>query len=211
MEKNEIITSKKEQAENTKQRLLDSARLLFAENGYSGTSVRSINRRIGLADGLLYHYFPGGKKEIFQAIVTQNFQKIKEEILKENYNNPKNLSLEEVMITAFHNFTKTVKDNIDIIRIVIKENDAAQFLPKENIVEIINFMRRKIVAFLTLKSKEGELKSFDFESAANSVLCGLVNYILISAMNLNEDDNTEKEKAINIIKYNVSLWKKNVK
>lgn len=211
MEKNEIITSKKEQAENTKQRLLDSARLLFAENGYSGTSVRSINRRIGLADGLLYHYFPGGKKEIFQAIVTQNFQKIKEEILKENYNNPKNLSLEEVMITAFHNFTKTVKDNIDIIRIVIKENDAAQFLPKENIVEIINFMRRKIVAFLTLKSKDGELKSFDFESAANSVLCGLVNYILISAMNLNEDDNTEKEKAINIIKYNVSLWKKNVK
>lgn len=38
---------------------------LFAENGYEGTPVRAINRKAGLADGLLYHYFSDGKKEWF--------------------------------------------------------------------------------------------------------------------------------------------------
>lgn len=207
MEKTDISNSKKIQAENTKQRLLDSARLLFAENGYSGTSVRSINRKIGLADGILYHYFPGGKKEIFQAIVIQNFRKIKEEILNKSYESSKNLPLEEVMITEFHSFAKTVDNNIDIIRIIIKENDAAQFLSKENIYELIGCVRKKLAAFLAARSKEGEIKSLDFESAANTVLAGLINYILITAMNLNDSDNEDKEKAIKIIKYNVNLWK----
>ena len=48
---------RQEQAAETKQKLLDSARKLFAERGFSGTPVRSINRSVGLADGLLYHYF----------------------------------------------------------------------------------------------------------------------------------------------------------
>lgn len=65
-----------EQAAATRQKLLESAQKLFAENGYQGTPVRAINRNADLADGLLYHYFPGGKKEIFQAVVEKNVKQI---------------------------------------------------------------------------------------------------------------------------------------
>ena len=46
---------RQEQAAATRRKLLDSAGKLFAQNGYKGTSVRSINRNVGVADGLLYH------------------------------------------------------------------------------------------------------------------------------------------------------------
>ena len=58
---------RQEQAAATRQKLLTSAQHLFAQNGYKGTTVRMINRSVDLADGLLYHYFPGGKKEIFRS------------------------------------------------------------------------------------------------------------------------------------------------
>ena len=59
---------RQEQAAATRQKLLTSAQHLFAQNGYKGTTVRMINRSVDLADGLLYHYFPGGKKEIFKEL-----------------------------------------------------------------------------------------------------------------------------------------------
>ena len=57
------------QAAETREKLFISARSLFAKKGYKGTSVREINRNVGLADGLLYHYYPGGKAEIFRTVL----------------------------------------------------------------------------------------------------------------------------------------------
>ena len=63
-------------AAETRSKLLESAQKMFAEKGYKGTSVRMINRSIGLADGILYHYFPGGKKEIFKAVLRNHITQI---------------------------------------------------------------------------------------------------------------------------------------
>ena len=71
---------RQEQAAATRQKLLTSAQHLFAQNGYKGTTVRMINRSVDLADGLLYHYFPGGKKEIFKEVITGNMQEMFQEL-----------------------------------------------------------------------------------------------------------------------------------
>lgn len=55
--------TRSEQAVETRQCLLDTAKKLFATNGYTLTSVRSINRELSMSDGILYHYFPGGKRK----------------------------------------------------------------------------------------------------------------------------------------------------
>lgn len=204
MPKNSI---RKEQAENTKQRLLDSARLLFAENGYKGTSVRSINRRLNLADGLLYHYFPGGKKEIFQAIVTQNFCKVSEEIQKKRYENCKDTPLEKILEEGFLQFTEIIEENIDIIRIILKNNDVAEFISKENITAIMNCNKKYFAEFLKSRAEAGEIGAFDFDSAADALLAELINYVIIKAVDLPSAD-LSTEKAKKIIKYNVDLWKK---
>lgn len=57
-----------EQAEASRAALVASARACFAEHGYDATTVAEVLRRAGMARGALYHYFPGGKDELFAAV-----------------------------------------------------------------------------------------------------------------------------------------------
>ncbi len=44
---------------------------LFRELGYAGTSLTQITERTGLGKGSLYHFFPGGKEEMAQAVLDE--------------------------------------------------------------------------------------------------------------------------------------------
>lgn len=43
---------------------------VFREYGYEGASLKRIETRCGLGKGSLYHFFPGGKKEMAEAVLT---------------------------------------------------------------------------------------------------------------------------------------------
>jgi AcrR family transcriptional regulator len=60
--------SRKEQAAASRAGLVEAARRSFTELGYEKTTVAEILERAGMARGALYHYFPGGKAEIFTAV-----------------------------------------------------------------------------------------------------------------------------------------------
>jgi len=49
----------KVQKRNTKKRIIDSARELFAEKGYLQTTVMDISKKAGLSEAALYEYFQG--------------------------------------------------------------------------------------------------------------------------------------------------------
>lgn len=53
----------------TRFRLMDAAARLMAHQGYVGTSVRAIANRAGVTTGAIYNQFPGGKRELFLAIL----------------------------------------------------------------------------------------------------------------------------------------------
>jgi len=44
---------------------------VFRELGFSGASLSEITRRTGLGKGSLYHFFPGGKEEMAQAVLEE--------------------------------------------------------------------------------------------------------------------------------------------
>jgi AcrR family transcriptional regulator len=60
--------SRKEQAEASRALLVEGARQCFTAYGYEATTVAAILQRVGMARGALYHYFPGGKRELFTAV-----------------------------------------------------------------------------------------------------------------------------------------------
>jgi AcrR family transcriptional regulator len=62
---------RREQAQQSRAGLVDAARRCFTELGYEGTTVAEILDRAGMARGALYHYFPGGKREVFTAVFEQ--------------------------------------------------------------------------------------------------------------------------------------------
>jgi len=42
---------------------------IFRESGYAGASLSEITRRTGLGKSSLYHFFPGGKKEMARVVL----------------------------------------------------------------------------------------------------------------------------------------------
>ncbi len=52
----------------TRKALADAARGLFAERGYDGVGAEEIVRAAGLTRGALYHHFPGGKRDLLEAV-----------------------------------------------------------------------------------------------------------------------------------------------
>lgn len=44
---------------------------LFRAHGYQGTSLALISEATGLGKGSLYHFFPGGKEEMAQAVLAE--------------------------------------------------------------------------------------------------------------------------------------------
>ncbi|MDO5776579.1 MAG: helix-turn-helix domain-containing protein [Eubacteriales bacterium] len=57
-------------AEGTKERILESALELFAQNGYLGTSMSDIAKQLGFTKAALYKHYTG-KQEILDQIVEQ--------------------------------------------------------------------------------------------------------------------------------------------
>ena len=53
---------------NARERLLDTATVLFAEKGYAGASVREIVEKAGVSKPVLYYYFKS-KEGLFYAIL----------------------------------------------------------------------------------------------------------------------------------------------
>ena len=50
-----MACKRSEQADETRQKLIETAKRAFSENGYKAASVRSISKSIGVSESLLYH------------------------------------------------------------------------------------------------------------------------------------------------------------
>lgn len=62
--------------EESRARLLDSAMTLFAQHGYSETSVKMIAQHAGVSQGLLYNYFDG-KEGLLVALFEQSMAQVR--------------------------------------------------------------------------------------------------------------------------------------
>jgi TetR/AcrR family transcriptional regulator len=63
----------------TRERILDAAEALFAENGLAGTAVRDIARDVGLTAASLYNHF-AGKQELYEAVLERGVRPLIEMI-----------------------------------------------------------------------------------------------------------------------------------
>jgi AcrR family transcriptional regulator len=63
------VTTRKEQAAQSRSRLVETALDLFVDQGYEATSVGQILDRTEMARGALYHHFPDGKKQLFLEVI----------------------------------------------------------------------------------------------------------------------------------------------
>lgn len=64
------MANRKEQKQNTREKLLAAAALCFAEKGYSGCSISDIAQRAEVAQGTMYAHFKN-KEELFKTMIEE--------------------------------------------------------------------------------------------------------------------------------------------
>jgi len=65
----------KEEAEVTRQTLLDAGLKVFSQKGYADTTLDDIAEEAGVTRGAIYHHF-GGKAELYNSVIAEGWERI---------------------------------------------------------------------------------------------------------------------------------------
>ena len=63
-------------ANTTRELILDAGAELFRRQGYAGTGLKQLVTRADAPFGSLYHHFPGGKTDLFRAVLAEAQEEI---------------------------------------------------------------------------------------------------------------------------------------
>lgn len=71
----DVKSWKQQQADRTREQLLETARRLFVEKGFADTPLEELVSRAGMTRGALYHHFKD-KRALFEAVVEREIDKV---------------------------------------------------------------------------------------------------------------------------------------
>ncbi|MBB3111390.1 AcrR family transcriptional regulator [Paenibacillus phyllosphaerae] len=198
---------RQEQAAETREKLLTTAKTLFAQNGYHGTPVRSINREIGMADGILYHYFPGGKREMLGVLLQEIF--IEKGKILESYNEEMaHLPLQEALDLISSRLTDLFLADKDFMRILFREHDVLDIEGAELLSKLIVERHTWFASMLESRYERGEIRKMDFLFAAKQFISMNLLFVVSTIVGINftgTEDLTEYRKRA--IAHTVDLWR----
>jgi AcrR family transcriptional regulator len=163
-------TSRRQQAEQRRLQLIDTALSVFAQKGLDGATVKDLSEAAGVAQGLLYHYFRS-KDELFEAALDRHyFLPELRRITALDGDRP----AAEVLLEVVTRLDAMFREHRQFVQLVLRE---AQSNPL--VVERLERGRREAVKVLSeyLKSRVavGELRPHDTETTAR-----LLAYVVVA-------------------------------
>ncbi len=204
------LTNRDLQAIARRNQLLESAKELFAANGYHATTTRQITKNIGMADGLIYHYFPDGKKQILDIIIKEFIDDRWIQLEKDITEVTCDISIQEILLKLGNIIFKYIGNDKNILVILLREQN---ILSEEYINTFNNHIKKVIYKTeLLLKDKveKNEIKAFDFFMMANQFWSAIYTYILQNTLfGENNLYSTSRDVYLEqIINYTQMTWKK---
>ena len=147
---------------STRERIIEEALTLFAENGYDGTGVERIAERVGIKAPSLYKHFKG-KEDILNAIIDEA-----ESRYEESFGSAENTgripeNKEEFLQITMGKILFTMHDPmIRKIRIfLVQEQFRSERLAKINTKHQVDGLQQMYTKILTAMMEKGLLKADD--------------------------------------------------
>ena len=106
-----------EQAEQRRNQLIDTALDLFSERGVEATRVSDIAQAAGVAQGLLYHYFPS-KDALLAAIIERHGPL---SLLHDLLATPPDRPARETLLDLANRFYALAQERRRLLRLVVRE------------------------------------------------------------------------------------------
>ena len=199
------MTSRDIKAHERRRQILAVAKKMFAAGGYHATSMRSLNKELGAADALTYHYFPGGKLEILQTIIREGQDAQLAEIQALAPQLKDDLPLREALLLAAHIGTYLFFADKDLIQILMRERN--WLLHEEWLRE--SPTKEPSTAFLmdyfARRMAQGEIRTMDLSIAFAQFFAGIIMHSLFGdeAGSVDSGDDQYLEKLVD---FTAQLW-----
>ncbi|WP_169744522.1 TetR/AcrR family transcriptional regulator [Paenibacillus stellifer] len=200
------MTNRDMQAAERKQQILEIAKRLFAEKGYHATSMRELNKEIGMAEALTYHYFPGGKLEILKSVL----QSAQEErissfvaLFGEAFDDGG--PLDRILLDLIDGIAGRLMKDQQYFQILIRERSLLDHEQKEALESLTRQPFRTMSACLMELASREQLRPMDFEMAASQFLSHVVVLIVQEMINGRVMPHAEMKR---IADFYVQLWSK---
>lgn len=196
---------RQEQARESRQRLLDTALTLFASQGYAVTSAHLICQQSGVADSLLYHYFPGGKAEIVQKLLEEQLNGLIDEL---NFKNKllETLPLAEALEVLYMQIEVAVSHHADALRLVCQERDVRSLIDTAPMLEVLRSRWRWFPMFLRHRARRGEIRRMDYVRAAEMVDSYCLLQLMTELLGLSKNPLKDPAYRKKMIDYQLDLW-----
>jgi AcrR family transcriptional regulator len=167
--------------DETKQKIMDAALKLFAEHGYKGATTRAIADESGFNELTLFRKFKN-KENLFNQVLAQNINRVKEEIdlrLSANqYEDP-----DEFLRTLITDVTAVADNNAEFLNLTNTEkSEPAERLKAEFVEQLSRFIEEKIPD-----------KDIDYDAMALSIFA---NALIISQINHFDQTWFDQDKAL---------------
>lgn len=201
------LTGRDLKAIERKKQILESAKKLFAKNGYYNTPVRAITQSIGMADGLIYHYFPEGKLEILHTICREGC-----EIVSQHSNDivdsvDDTMPLDEVMMCFCESLKANFKFDSDFIVIMAREKELLGEEIKELLRKSFGKAWSELNKFLRHRVEIGEIKELEFDMATHQIMATVSSALIMNFLLENIPKENSYDYMKRLIHFTIDSWK----
>ena len=141
----------------TEEKIIDAARKLFTQKGFSATRTRDIAEEADINLALLNYYFRS-KQNLFQIIIEEKFDELFG-IINPILSNSE-ISLEEKIETLVMNYTKMLLENEDLPFFVLSEIKSNEFIA-ERVKQNAEILSQPVIEN-QLKERGFTISSFNF-------------------------------------------------
>lgn len=148
------------QAQERRSEILTAAKMLFAQNGYHATTTRSINREVGMADGLLHHYFPEGKMQILETLVQEELDRKRKSLLERMQSINPDISLEEFLVIVGRVILEAATREPEMMAISLREYNLIKDKFSEPVLELSGLYQH-VAKYLQVYVDRGEIRAVD--------------------------------------------------
>jgi AcrR family transcriptional regulator len=165
----ESRVTRREHAEARRLQLIDTALDVFAAKGLEAATIKDLSDAAGVAQGLLYHYFPS-KEALLEAVLERHdFLPEIRRITSVDRDRP----AAKVLLEVARGFARMLDENRSVMQLMLREAPSNPL-----ITERIERSRREGVRLLSdyLDSRvaAGELRPHDTDAAARLLIYGVV-------------------------------------
>ncbi len=165
-----------DQGLETKDKIMEVARILFADLGFEGTSVRAIAFEANVNVASVNYHF-SNKENLFMEILRQGYSECSEELRK--IYDESELNLENTVVVFFRYFQSKSHDLISQFKMMMSSQHNSKMVSQGTEDELLGPPGGKVLAEAILKEVGGKVKEEDLHWAVKCLFSHICHMTIL--------------------------------